>query len=35
VKEKKYEEEKQAPKGMEWRTWEGDKLKGQVDSESA
>jgi suppressor of G2 allele of SKP1 len=31
VKEKKYEEEKQAPKGMEWRTWEGDRVK-QVDN---
>lgn len=24
---KNYEEEKQAPKGMEWRSWEGDKVK--------
>eukprot|EP01038_Epipyxis_sp_PR26KG_P004214 gene4214-5989_t len=30
VKEKNYEEERQAPKGMEWRNWEGQKLK-QVD----
>lgn len=27
VKEKNYEEEKQAPKGMEWKTWEGEKVK--------
>mmetsp|Transcript_8177 Transcript_8177/g.12210 ORF Transcript_8177/g.12210 Transcript_8177/m.12210 type:complete len:378 (+) Transcript_8177:78-1211(+) len=27
VKEKNYEEERQAPKGMEWRSWEGEKLK--------
>mmetsp|Transcript_4395 Transcript_4395/g.6207 ORF Transcript_4395/g.6207 Transcript_4395/m.6207 type:complete len:339 (+) Transcript_4395:14-1030(+) len=27
VKEKDYEEEKEAPSGMEWRTYEGDKLK--------
>lgn len=27
VKEKDYESEKQAPKGMEWRNWEGDKVK--------
>lgn len=26
VKEKDYEEERTAPKGMEWKTWEGDKL---------
>ena len=26
VGEKNYEEERQAPKGMEWRNWEGDKL---------
>lgn len=26
VKEKDYEKEKQAPKGMEWRSWEGDKV---------
>lgn len=24
---KNYEEERQAPKGMEWRNWEGDKIK--------
>lgn len=29
VKDKKYEEDKQAPKGMEWRSWEGGKVKGQ------
>ena len=27
VSKKNYEEERQAPKGMEWRTWEGAKLK--------
>ena len=27
VAKKKYEEERQAPKGMEWRSWEGDKIK--------
>ncbi len=32
VKEKKYEEEKQAPKGMQWQTWEGDKDKKQVEN---
>jgi suppressor of G2 allele of SKP1 len=26
VAEKNYENEKQAPKGMEWRSWEGDKV---------
>jgi len=26
VGQKNYEEERQAPKGMEWRSWEGDKL---------
>lgn len=31
VSHKNYEEEKQAPKGMQWQTWEGDKVK-QVDS---
>jgi suppressor of G2 allele of SKP1 len=31
VKAKNYEEERQAPKGMEWRKWEGDKIK-QIDS---
>lgn len=28
-----YEKEKKAPKGMEWRTWEGDKLKQVEDDE--
>lgn len=32
VAKKKYEEERQAPKGMEWRSWEGDKIK-QVENE--
>ena len=27
VSEKDYEKEKVAPDGMEWRNWEGDKLK--------
>jgi suppressor of G2 allele of SKP1 len=31
VKEKNYEEERQAPKGMEWRNWEGSKLKQADD----
>ena len=32
VKEKDYEKEKQAPKGMEWRSYEsGDRLKDQID----
>lgn len=31
VNTKNYEEERQAPKGMEWRSYEGDKLK-QIDS---
>lgn len=35
VKEKKYEEDKQAPKGMEWRSWEGDKVKGQQVEEDS
>jgi suppressor of G2 allele of SKP1 len=30
VSKKNYEEERQAPKGMEWRNWEGEKLK-QID----
>jgi hypothetical protein len=30
VGKKNYEEEKQAPKGMRWQTWEGEKVK-QVD----
>lgn len=31
VKEKNYEEERQAPKGMEWRNWDGQKLKQVED----
>jgi suppressor of G2 allele of SKP1 len=31
VGKKDYEKEKQAPKGMEWRTWEGDKVKDQIE----
>ena len=31
VGEKDYEKEKQAPKGMEWRTWEGEKVKDQIE----
>eukprot|EP01041_Mallomonas_annulata_P012622 gene12623-26577_t len=30
VQTKNYEEERQAPKGMEWKNWEGDRLK-QID----
>lgn len=26
-----YEKERQAPKGMEWKTWEGDKLPQKDD----
>jgi tetratricopeptide (TPR) repeat protein len=33
VGKKKYEEEKQAPKGMEWRSWEGEKLKQVEDTD--
>mmetsp|Transcript_9316 Transcript_9316/g.14031 ORF Transcript_9316/g.14031 Transcript_9316/m.14031 type:complete len:354 (-) Transcript_9316:96-1157(-) len=32
VGEKNYEDEKQAPKGMEWRNWEGEKVK-QVEND--
>ena len=32
VEEKNYEEERQAPKGMEWRNYEGDRLK-QLDND--
>jgi len=32
VSHKKYEEEKQAPKGMQWQTWEGDKIKQQAEN---
>lgn len=28
-----YEKERQAPKGMEWRTWEGDKLPQKDDDD--
>ncbi len=31
VAAKNYEEERQAPKGMEWRSWEGQKLKQAED----
>lgn len=31
VGSKNYEEERQAPKGLEWRTWEGEKLKQVED----
>ena len=31
VKEKDYEEERQAPKGMEWKNWEGKKLPQKED----
>lgn len=33
VSKKNYEEEKQAPKGMEWRSWEGDKVKQIEDDD--
>ena len=29
VKDKDYEKEREAPKGMEWKTWEGDKDKSE------
>ena len=32
VRQKNYEEEKQAPKGMQWQTWEGRKPP-QADTE--
>lgn len=32
VAKKKYEEERQAPKGMEWRSWEGEKIK-QIEND--
>jgi len=31
VKEKDYEKERTAPKGMEWKNWEGEKLKQEGD----
>lgn len=31
VSKKNYDEERQAPKGMEWKNWEGDKLKQVED----
>ena len=31
VQEKDYEKERTAPKGMEWKNWEGDKLKQEDD----
>ena len=31
VREKDYERERQAPKGMEWRTWEGQRLPQKDD----
>lgn len=34
VSKKNYEEERQAPKGMEWRTWEGSKIKENPDENS-
>jgi suppressor of G2 allele of SKP1 len=34
VKDKDYEKERQAPKGMEWRSYEsGDRLKNQIDND--
>ena len=32
-KKKNYEEERTAPKGMEWKNWEGDKLKMKDDDD--
>lgn len=29
-----YENERQAPKGMEWKTWEGDKLPQKDDDDA-
>ena len=31
VSKKDYEKERTAPKGMEWKNWEGDKLKVEDD----
>lgn len=31
VSQKNYEEERQAPKGVEWKNWEGKKLKQVED----
>ena len=31
VSQKNYEEERQAPKGVEWKNWEGKKLKQMED----
>ena len=31
VKEKEYEKERQAPKGVEWKDWEGKKLPMKED----
>ena len=33
VSAKNYEEERQAPKGVEWRNWEGEKVKQIEDSD--
>jgi hypothetical protein len=32
VSKKNYEEERQAPKGVEWKNWEGKKLKQVEDN---
>ncbi|CAN0405192.1 unnamed protein product, partial [Ectocarpus sp. 13 AM-2016] len=29
-----YEKERQAPKGMEWKTWEGEKLPQKDDDDN-
>jgi suppressor of G2 allele of SKP1 len=34
VSKKNYEEERQAPKGVEWKSWEGKKLKQEEDEEN-
>jgi hypothetical protein len=35
VAKKDYEKERQAPDGMEWQTWEGDKLKTKEEEETS
>ena len=34
VAKKDYEKERVAPDGMEWRDWEGDKIKSEEGSDS-
>lgn len=33
VSQKNYEDERQAPKGMEWKNWEGDRLPQKDDDQ--